>query len=140
MEIRTERMVAGGAALGRLADGRRALVTGALPGETVIADVAREQPGLVHATISEVVDAAPARVVPPCPMVAAGCGGWDWQHIATTTQPQLKRDIVVDALTRIAKLTVDVEETVALKTEDYRTTIRGVATPDGVLGLRRTHS
>jgi 23S rRNA (uracil1939-C5)-methyltransferase len=134
-------MVAGGAALGRLPDGRRALVRGALPGERVRVEVTREQSGLVHADVDEVLDAAPQRVTPPCPMVAAGCGGCDWQHVAEGAQPAFKRDIVVDALTHIARMPdAPVDETVALTPRDYRSTIRGIATSDGVLGLRRTRS
>ncbi|HEY3832665.1 MAG TPA: class I SAM-dependent RNA methyltransferase [Acidimicrobiia bacterium] len=134
-------MVAGGTALGRLADGRRALIRGALPGEVVRARLTRQQKGVVHADIEEVLEPAPERVEPPCPMVAAGCGGCDWQHIDETAQPRFKRDIVVDALAHIGRLAdAPVDVPVALRARKYRTTIRGVATADGMLGLHRTRS
>jgi 23S rRNA (uracil1939-C5)-methyltransferase len=134
-------MVAGGIALGRLADGRRALIRGAIPGELVRAHEIRQQKGVAHAEVDDVLEAAPERVAPPCPMVAAGCGGCDWQHIDEVAQPHFKRDIVIDALAHIGRMPdAPVDAPVALRTRDYRTTIRGVATADGTLGLRRTHS
>ncbi len=134
-------MVAGGAALGRLDDGRRILVTGALPGERVEARTTRTQPGLVHAVVTEVTEAAPERVAPPCPLVAAGCGGCDWQHIDTVAQGEFKRDIVVDALRRIGRLDEPpVAATISLTPVDYRTTIRALVTADGEIALRKARS
>ena len=97
-------MVAGGDALARDADGRVVFVAGALPGERVVVEVTEERKDYRKARTVEVLDAAPERVDPPCPNVAAGCGGCAWQHIAPPAQLTLKEQIVRDALTRIGRL------------------------------------
>jgi tRNA/tmRNA/rRNA uracil-C5-methylase (TrmA/RlmC/RlmD family) len=79
-------MVAGGAALARDETGRVVFVEGAMPGEIVRAVVTEAHPDFARATIAEVLEPSPDRVFPPCPAVAAGCGGCSWQHIAPAAQ------------------------------------------------------
>lgn len=141
LRVDVDKMVAGGFGLGRLADGRVALVAGALPGERVVAAPTRTRRDVVHAHTIDVVDASPDRTTPPCPFVAAGCGGCDWQHVAVAAQAELKRAIVVDALARIGRVAdPPVEPTIALTPAGYRTTVRALVTPDGRLALRRPES
>src|SRR4051794_27263370 len=102
--VTIEKLVAGGDGLAHLDDGRVAFVAAALPGETVAAEVVAEQRDFVRATVLRVLDASPHRVVPPCPFLAAGCGGCDWQHVVPEQQLAFKVDIVRDALRRTAKL------------------------------------
>src|SRR5512142_1810953 len=108
-------MVAGGDALARAGDGRVVLVKGALPGERVRTEIVLERRDLLRARVIEVIDASPHRLEPPCPHRRAGCGGCSWQHIDSDTQRDYRRDIIVDALRRIAKLDdVPLRPTVAL--------------------------
>lgn len=137
MEIAT--VVAGGDGLGRDAGGRVTFVAGALPGETVSVDLHQQKKDFARGSVRQVVEASPDRVVPPCPFVAAGCGGCDWQHVAPSAQRRLKASIVADALRRQAKLEVAVDEGPDLPATGYRTTLRGVAA-GGRFGLRRRHS
>jgi 23S rRNA (uracil1939-C5)-methyltransferase len=132
-------VVAGGDGLGRDADGRVTFVAGALPGETVTVDVHQRKKDFARGSVREVVEPSPDRVVPPCPFVAAGCGGCDWQHAAPAAQRRLKALVVADALRRQAKLEVVVDEGPELPATGYRTTLRGVA-KDGRFGFRRRHS
>ena len=81
LELRAERLVAGGDALARDGDGRVVFVTGALPGELVRATIVAEWRDYARAVVRDVVDPSPLRVTPPCPFHAAGCGGCAWQHI-----------------------------------------------------------
>lgn len=144
--IRIERLVAGGDGLGRLDDGRVVFVPGTLPGEAVLIRVTDERRDFVRAEAAVVVEPHPARVVPPCPAVAAGCGGCDWQHAATGAQLDLKVEIVRDALRRTAR--IDEPVLIAggsVPAWGYRTTMRfAPARPDAGgwsrLGLRRTRS
>ena len=78
VEVVAERMVAGGLALCRDADGRIVLVDGALPGERVTVTT-HQRHGATHGEVLAVLEAAAGRVTPPCPYVAAGCGGCNWQ-------------------------------------------------------------
>jgi 23S rRNA (uracil1939-C5)-methyltransferase len=132
-------VVAGGDGLARDAAGRVTFVAGALPGETVSVDVHQQKKDFARARVIEVLAASPDRVTPPCPFVAAGCGGCDWQHAAPDAQRRLKAAIVADALRRQAKIEVVVGEGPILPAEGHRTTLRGVAV-GGRFGFRRRHS
>lgn len=125
VELLTTAIAAGGDAVARDADGKVAFVTGALPGERVLAEITDERHDFNRAVAVEILDGAPGRVAPPCPHVARGCGGCGWQHIALSTQRDLKLDIVTDALRRIARITdPDVRHGPHLPADGFRTTIR----------------
>ena len=97
--VRIEKLVHGGLGLGRLADGKVALVEGALPGETVRIRTVQAQRGHVEAVIGELVQAAPERVQPPCPFYAE-CGGCNLQHASYGAQLGMKAAIVAESLQR----------------------------------------
>ena len=82
---------------------------------------------------------AAERVEPPCPSVAAGCGGCDLQHVRPDAQPALKQAVVVDALRRLAHLPEPpVVAGPALAPTGFRTSVRA-AVRDGRAGFRRHH-
>ena len=137
--LEVTRIVAGGDGMARDADGRVTFVEGALPGETVRADLREQRRDFAKATTTEVLVPSSHRSTPPCPFVAAGCGGCDWQHITPASQRSLKAEIVADALRRQARIEVPVELGPELPATGYRTTIRGVVT-DGRFGLRHRRS
>jgi 23S rRNA (uracil1939-C5)-methyltransferase len=130
----------GGDGVGRLPDGRAVFVRGALPGEQVVARVGEERPRFARAEVVAVLDPSPARVEPPCPVLAAGCGGCGWQHVAPAAQRELKAAVVGDALRRIGRLgsVPDIDPGPALDTTGYRTTVHA-AVVDGRAGFRRHH-
>ena len=132
-------VVAGGDGLARAEDGRVTFVAGALPGERVRAVVHQHKRDYARATALEVLVPSPDRVAPPCPNVAAGCGGCDWQHIDPAGQRRLKAAIVQDALRRQAKVDVEVALGPDLPATAYRTTLRGLA-EGGRFGFRRRAS
>jgi 23S rRNA (uracil1939-C5)-methyltransferase len=139
--LRVTTVAVGGDGVAREATGRVVFVAGALPGELVVADVVEEHPRHARAAVVKVVEASPDRVAPPCPFVAAGCGGCGWQHVDLPAQRDLRVAIVAEALSRLGGIA---EPRVAAgppgSAAGYRTTIRGVADADGRLALRRHHS
>jgi 23S rRNA (uracil1939-C5)-methyltransferase len=140
MDLLAERMVAGGIALARAGDGRVVLVEGALPGERVRVEIDADRADHIRAHVVEVLDAAAARITPPCPYVAAGCGGCGWQHVDVDAQRAYKRDILADALVRIAHIDdPPFDDTIALSPTGYRTTVRALVV-DGRAAFRRVHS
>lgn len=139
LDLEVTAVVAGGDGLAREPGGRVVFVSGALPGEQVRVVVEDERRDFARASVAAVLAPSPDRVVPPCPFVAAGCGGCDWQHVDPAAQRRLKAAVVRDALRRQARLEVDVDTGPALPDAGYRTTLRGEAL-DGRFALRHRGS
>ncbi len=141
--LRVTAVAVGGEGVAREESGRVVFVAGALPGERVVAEVVEEHPRHARAAVVEVLEESPDRVAPPCPFVAAGCGGCGWQHVDPPAQREMRMAMVADALTRlggVADPRVVSGPPLAGGGAGYRTTIRAVADPDGRLALRRHHS
>ena len=137
--VRIEKLVAGGDGLARMDDGRVVFVPEVVAGELVEISLAESRSDFGRGTLLSVVESAPQRRTPPCPHVADGCGGCDWQHIERKAQGQAKLAIVHEAYSRTAK--IDVEAQLRRISEDARrTTVRMVSTSDGRLGFRRHDS
>ena len=141
LELRAERMAAGGDAIARDPSGRIVFITGALPGELVSVITTAEKRDYAKSVVTGVVEPSPHRVAPPCPNVARGCGGCAWQHITPAAQHEMKRDIVLDALRRTARLP-DAEVVLGppLPSERFRTSLRLGVDGDGHLGYRARRS
>jgi 23S rRNA (uracil1939-C5)-methyltransferase len=140
-EVAVTGVAAGGEGVGRLGDGRVVFVRGALPGERVRITVADERKRFARGGLVEVVEAAPERAAPPCPQVAAGCGGCDWQHVAPGAQRALKGRIVTDALRRLGRVEAPEPDLgPALASEAWRTTVRAVVDDAGRAGFRFHHT
>lgn len=138
--LRVERVVAGGDGLARETSGRVVFVPGALPGEQVRVGLGDERRDHARASVVEVLEASPHRREPPCPYVAAGCGGCTWQHVDPPHQVELKRAIVEEALARTGGLRgVDVRCGPGLDPWQFRTTLR-LGVDDGRLGFRARRS
>ncbi len=88
-------------------------VFGGIPGERVLAEVVRVHRKYASATVTEVLEASPGRVSPPCPYFGE-CTGCQWQHLDYDTQLAVKREKVIDALVRVGGFSFDADgETVA---------------------------
>lgn len=140
VELRAEKVVAGGDALCREPSGRVVLVGGLLPGETGRVVLTDERSRLARGRLVEVLDPSPGRITPRCRHVARGCGGCPWAHVAPAMQRDLKRAVVAEALARTGGITAEVEPGPVLATEGYRTTLRLAVGPGGLLGFRRARS
>lgn len=81
-------------------DGRTWLIDGALPGERVTALAHKEAKRHVLGHVIDVLEPAPERTEPPCPL-ASRCGGCQWQHVDPAAQARLKTDIVEGQLRRL---------------------------------------
>jgi tRNA/tmRNA/rRNA uracil-C5-methylase (TrmA/RlmC/RlmD family) len=96
----------GGHCVARYA-GQVLFVRHALPGETVEVEVTSigRRARFVRADAVEVLHASPGRRSAPCP-VALACGGCDWQHAIPEAQRRLKADVVREAMSRFAGITL----------------------------------
>ena len=136
--MRFERLVAGGDALGHLADGRVVFVPGALPGELVDVQITQAKKDFARGTVASIVEPSSHRVAPPCEHVARGCGGCSWQHLDVAQHMEAKVAIVREALRRNGKIeTLEVVAGGVVPPTASRTTLRMAVTPDGRLGFRR---
>lgn len=136
-----DRFAAGGEAIARDDGGRIVFVRGALPGETVVAEITHEKRDWARGHVVDVTTASPERITPPCASRLAGCGGCGWMHITHDGQRAAKIAIVVDALRRIGGVTEPVVELGGtVPSEGYRTTLRLSAGPDGLAGFHAEQS
>ncbi len=103
IEIRMDRLVYGGEALGRLPDGRAIFVSLALPGELVRTRIVEEKRGHVRGELVEILQPAPIRIAPRCAHFGV-CGGCHYQHMFYADQLRAKSEILSDQLQRIGGL------------------------------------
>lgn len=75
------------------------------PGDVVNIKLDKKKRSYAEAHIVDLVKPSPDRVTPACEHFGV-CGGCKWQHIPYESQLRHKRDQVVDALTRIAKVEI----------------------------------
>ena len=99
-----DKLVYGGAALGRSPDGRAVFVPFGLPGERVRVRPVEEKRRFVRAELLEVLEASPQRIAPQCRHFGA-CGGCHYQHLPYEGQVSAKVEILRDQLQRIGKIT-----------------------------------
>lgn len=96
-------MTYGSAAIGRLENGKAVFVEGAMPGDTVMANIQEEKASFCRGTVSQILEASPSRIQSPCPY-ADLCGGCPWSHMSYEAQLAAKRENLMGNLTRIGKM------------------------------------
>jgi len=85
-----------GRGVGRI-NGKTVFVSGALPGESVIARTIRRRASFDEAIVVEVLEPSPDRVEPKCPH-AGICGGCSLQHLAAERQIEHKQSVLFEML------------------------------------------
>jgi 23S rRNA (uracil1939-C5)-methyltransferase len=140
LTLRPERFIPGGEALVRIPEQPVTFVRGAIPGELVVATVTERKKQWRRAVATEILEASPHRVAAPCPHVARGCGGCDWQHLDPAHQLEAKTQIAIDAIRRGGGPDLSADPTViraggSVSPTGYRTTIRVRGTDSGRAGL-----
>ena len=144
LELDVGEVAQGGWCVAREPDGRVVLVRHALPGERVLARVTEVTSRFARAEATEILEASPDRVEPPCPHARpGGCGGCDWQHASLAAQRQFKASVISQQLRRIAGLDREVTVEPLPGDEDglgWRTRVRFAVGPGGLAGLRQHRS
>ncbi len=86
-------------------DGKTIFVVGALPGETVQANVYRKKPSYEIAFAEKILEPSPLRVEAPCPNYAM-CGGCAMQHLEPKAQVAIKQRALEDCFKDIGSLEI----------------------------------
>jgi 23S rRNA (uracil1939-C5)-methyltransferase len=117
LPLTIEKPAAGGRMIARV-HGQIVLVSGAIPGERVLARIERVGKGVAYARTIGIEEAsADRRAVDAEP----GCGGCLYAHIAYPRQIGIKSLVIADAFARIARLPLAAAVTVAASPEEgYR--------------------
>jgi 23S rRNA (uracil1939-C5)-methyltransferase len=103
-DVRIERLVYGGDAMGRLADGRAVFIPFVLPGELARIKLVEEKPHYARADLVEVLEPSPQRITARCVHFIT-CGGCHYQHMESATQLKAKSAILREQLERIGGIT-----------------------------------
>ena len=93
----------GGAALGKLADGRIVFAKGVLPGERARIRYEDRETRFISAEVIRLISRSPMRIEPRCPLYGK-CAVCCLQNLEYPDQLHAKREILIDHLTRIAGL------------------------------------
>lgn len=94
--IRIERLVYGGAGLGRHG-GKVVFVPFSVPGDTLLVRPVEEKKSFIRAAALQVLEPGPGRIDPACPHFGV-CGGCHWQQIDYARQVETKRLILEELL------------------------------------------
>lgn len=84
--------------------GKTVFVSGALPGETVMAEQTARSRSFDEAKTLQVIEASPDRVTPRCPHFGV-CGGCVLQHLAEDKQIEAKQRVLLENFERIGHVT-----------------------------------
>ena len=140
IELRIEKIAHGGVFVAR-PEGKVVLVSGAIDGELVRAEVTEEEKSFLRAEVVEVLEPSPHRQEHIWPAASRGAGGAEFGHIALEHQRELKSQVLAEALARMAGLDL----TPSVQPADdtglaYRTRIQLHANRHGRLGVKRQRS
>src|SRR5258708_10566231 len=105
LRLSIEKLIYGGDGLAH-SDGNTVFVPYILPGEEVRANVKSRKKKLVWAELLEVSSPAKERGKAKC-VHFQKCGGCHYQHIPATEQLKLKKDILLETLSRLGGVTWD---------------------------------
>ena len=144
-ELTLDGFAHGGAAVGRLPDGKACFVEYAIPGERVRVRIVDDRRRWARGELVEVLDASADRVAPPCPFFGPGrCGGCNLQHIAPARQAQLLATVIADQLKRIGHIPLEGQVPVVRPHAGdgfgYRNRARFAVDASGRLAYRRAGS
>ena len=102
VDLKIDQIAFGGSGVARH-DGLVVFVRGAIPGDSVRAQVIKKKKDYAEARIVSLLEPSPDRVFAPCPY-SGHCGGCQWQHVRYQRQLEYKKGHVQEALARIGNL------------------------------------
>lgn len=95
VELRLDKIVGGGQALGTLEDGRKVFVWGGLPDELVRVQITRKKSSYAEGVVVEVLEASPDRIEPRDP--GSFLSTSPWQIMSLETEQRYKAALIEEA-------------------------------------------
>lgn len=141
-DVRIDKLVYGGDAIGRLVDGRTVFVPFAIPGEKVRLRLIEEKARFAQAELVEVLEPSLKRVAARC-CHFTHCGGCHYQHLNYPDQLNAKSDILREQLERIGGIMEIPPIEIATLPEScwrYRNHVQFHLTHEGKLGFQKANS
>jgi 23S rRNA (uracil1939-C5)-methyltransferase len=111
-------------------------VKGAIPGETVVAEIVEKKKDYRVARVKNIITVSPDRITPPCSVFDI-CGGCHYQYISYERQVRIKEEITLDCLRRIAKLDISLDASLIDSPWHYRKRVQLKVSRDGRIGFYR---
>ena len=99
VKLHIDKLAYGGRGIARL-DGFVIFVKGALPGDSLNAQVFKKKKSYAEARMLELIEPSPDRIQPPCPY-AGFCGGCQLQNLRYEKQLDYKKDQVLESMEHI---------------------------------------
>ncbi len=140
LNLSIEKLASNGAGIARH-EGKIYFVPWGVPGDKVLVQVEKERKDYNEARLLEIVEKSPDHAEPLCPYFYK-CGGCQLQHLTYPAQLKWKREIVRDALKRIARLPENsvAEVLPSPKIWNYRTRIQLHQDRQGKVGFYKPES
>ncbi|MBI5634588.1 MAG: class I SAM-dependent RNA methyltransferase [Nitrospirae bacterium] len=115
------------------------LIKGAVPGELVDVNIDERKRDYMLGTVTQVVEPSEFRVEPPCPVFGI-CGGCHLQFIAYEKQVSMKEEVLVDSLTRLGGIEVQLSPSLTDAQWHYRHRAQFKISREGTIGFFRESS
>jgi 23S rRNA (uracil1939-C5)-methyltransferase len=115
------------------------LIKGAVPGELVELNIDERKRDYMLATVTRVVEPSEFRVEPKCPVFGI-CGGCHLQFIAYEKQVSMKEEVLVDSLTRLGGIEVQLSPSLTDAQWHYRRRAQFKISREGTIGFFRESS
>jgi tRNA/tmRNA/rRNA uracil-C5-methylase (TrmA/RlmC/RlmD family) len=94
----------------------------ALPEEEIICEFVKDEKNYINGVVESIKKQSPHRVKAPCPYFGK-CGGCQLQHLEYNEQIKMKKDLIVQSLTRYLdnheQLNIDIKDTIGSKETYY---------------------
>lgn len=95
VEVRLDKIVGGGQALGTLPDGRKLFAWGGLPGELVTVKLTKKKSNFAEGIVTDVIESSPERIIPSDPESYLSTS--PWQIMAFEAEQRHKIELIKEA-------------------------------------------
>lgn len=117
IEITIDSLTSEGSGVGRY-NGIAVFVRGTVPKDRIIAHIIKTSKKYAVGIIDEIKEPSPSRIESDCPY-SQKCGGCSFRNMTYEEELKYKTSRVKDAVSRIAKLDIPVEDTVGCQSVDF---------------------